>query len=638
MSELEKLEEELYGSDEEQLRKRIQSRVWLPASERNLPTSWERTPRETQARRPRKFGKFLLAGGILLAIAAVATFIFLYLGTRGREAEVVIEGRDQVEAGEVVSIPIVLRNISKTALTDAELAIILPSGSKIVESGLERASPPRFSRTIPDLEAGEEYGVEIQARLFGHENEDKVVEAVLLYRPSNLSAQFSSSSNKSLRISRVPLAISWEVPETLSRGQNVEMKVHYISTARVSFDDLSLRMEYPSGFSFESADPAPTVGEGLWHVGVLSPNQEGFITIRGSIVGEEGDIKAFRGAIGFFDTLTKEWSPFAESSRDVKIAVTPLSVQGFLAGSRERLVTPGERLDFVLRYKNNTEVTLKNVSIRAMLDSFPQASESAGAAGILDFSTLRMQRGGVFDTANHAMVWSPAGVGELSLLEPGQGGEVSFSISTRPQPAVRSAEDRHVVVRFKASIDAAGIPQEFSGTQIASSDQIIFKVKSKVLFIAKTLYRSSPIPNSGPLPPQVGQRTTYALVWEVRNFTNDLKNVEVRGKLPPNVKWENVKAPVDVRITYDAGSGDVRWIVGEVKAGTGILQPALAAAFQVSFTPAESDRGSAISLLQDSRLTGTDSFTGEEFEIPVPSLSTELPEDSGADISEWRVE
>jgi len=576
-------------------------------------------------------------------MVGLALFIFFYLGTRGREAEIEIHGREAVEAGELLTIPLVFRNTSATALKEVEFSIFLPEGSTLIEDTGERPAPPRFTKKIEDFGPREERTEMIRVRLWGYEGEEKKVEATFLYRPENLRAKFSSRASRTFTISQVPLALSWEMPDIVSAGQEVEMVVHFLSNASGVLEDLSLQMEYPPGFSFLSAKPQPDFGNTVWKLGRLVPGGEGKIVLRGKLEGGEGEIKAFRARLGLWDESSKTVGLFTDSSHEIKIAVTPISIQGFLDGRRERTISPGENLRFTLRYKNNTAFSVKNVVVSAFLESglFRGQEESliqiAPVGGALDFTTLDIGQGGVFDTLRRAIVWSPSNTPALEELEPGESGELSFSIQSRARLPMQKVEDKNYIVRLKSTIETRTSPAELAGTELASSDLLDFKVKSKVLFSGRAVYRSSPLPNAGPLPPKIGSKTTYTIIWEIRNFTNDLQNVEVTTSLPPNVQWEGSVFPGGADISFEALSGRVRWRIGSMKAGTGVVTPVLVGAFKVSITPSEADLGKSPILVNESKFTGIDTFTGETLTETVGAGSTALLDDPLTTVQEWEV-
>lgn len=629
MGKLEELEEELYGKDEKkEVTRRMKKRVFFPGTAPRRETRWgenEKSTKEPVFFSDKKMLKIFLWSGAFLAAAGIAFFLFIYLGTRGREVEITIHGRDRIEAGEEVRIPVVIRNISGTILREVEMAAILPGDILVIDSGIERSAPQRLTKSIPDIRPGEEERVEIAVRIFGRELEEKKMEVSVLYRPENLRARFSAKESHAFVISRVPLAIGWEAPETLSSGQDVELKVNYSSSARVGFKDLSLRLDYPPGFTFVSASPKPSTGDTIWSIGTLEPDRQGSILVKGRISGVGGEVKTFLGGLGKFNLLTKEWKPYVESSYETKIFLAPLAVEATLDGVRDRHVTPGERMAFILRYKNNTDFTVKNVSVRALLEGT-----------ILDLGSLSIDDGGALAGGNGVILWSPGGTEKLRELEPGEESDLRFSITAKERPPVRSSADKNLTVRLHSIIEAGTVPREFAGTRIGSEDNLELKVRSKVLFSGKVLYRSSGLLASGPLPPKVGSKTSYAVILDVRNFTNDLEDVEVRASLPPNVKWEN-SVSGNANISFDAQSGEVKWRVGRIQAGIGVLSPALTGAFLVSILPSEADAGGTPTLIHELRLIGRDGFTGESVEVLLEKLTTELREDPTTTSKDWIV-
>lgn len=629
MGKLEDLERGLYGKDDEEIRRRSGRRVLFPKSVRNIPQVWQELPKQIgmgegikQSILNRKFLKIFFGGVGILALIMGSVFLFFYLGTRGQEAEVTIHDRGTVSAGGLVTIPITFRNTSSTSLKEVELTVVLPAGSIIVEEGQERSAPSRIVRKVEDLDPAEEGSAEIAAKLFGKEGEEKEILATLTYRPENLRARFSAKSSRNFMIGAVPLAIVWEVPEKFSSNQEVQAVIRYNSSASFPFRNMWLRVEYPFGFNVVSSSVKPTEGNNIWNIGDLDPGEEGSIQIAGKITGEEGEIKSFIGALGVFNPLTKEWRAFQESALTSKIAVAPLSITGLLNGSREPIIDLGENLEFALHYKNNTEKPLRNITLRARLEG-----------SVLDLPTLQIDKG-TFDSGTNSIVWSSAIAPELRELAPGQGGEFKFEVEIKARPAIRGAGDKNQIVRLNAEISPAFVPEEFSGAGLTGRDLVEAKVRTKILFSAKALHASSPILTSGPIPPRVGSETVYTILWEVRNFTNDIDGVQVVGILPPNVTWKNVFSPKDSRVVFDSATSEVRWNVGKVPAGTGINSPALTMAFQVSVTPSQVDRGKTMTLVTESQFSGKDSFVKEDLQEKIGNINTDLRDEPGGQVQD----
>ncbi|MDP3710784.1 MAG: hypothetical protein Q8R29_03645 [bacterium] len=653
MSNLEDLEKELYGANAEKLDRSMRKKWKMGEFSGKLPKSWmgsgAKKATSTRVRRsPKDFSKFFWWAAAVFVLAVLGLAAWFYFGGRGQEVKLDVAYEEPLESGKAVTIPFTYRNISKSVLEDTELSIVFPSGTKLVQDdGSEKQTPPRIIKKLGTLPVGEEQKTEINVRLFGREGEDKLVMAIFSYRPSSLRARFSIKASRVLTIERVPLEISWEAPEKALSGQEVEIKVRYISEAEQSFENLSLQINYPPGFVYLSSEPKPDIGEGIWKIDKLEIGQEGEVVVRGKLGGEEDEVKSFRASLGIFDERSKELNSYGESIYDIKIAPSPLMVEGLIDGKRDRIISPGEALNFSIRYKNNTESSLRNISVKAFLESSPyvsgvnQSKDFLPSSGrnILDISSVSAENGGVFDSQIQAVVWSPGNLSALKEIKSGEEGELNFSVLARDSFPMKSNKDKNLVLRLRSIIETSSVPEEFGDAKsLVYEDRLDLKSSSKIIFNAKSLFRSSLlIANSGPMPPKVGEKTTYTIHWEVRNFTNDLQGAEIRATMPANVKWENIISPSGTKLSFDKSSGEVLWIIGSLPAGKGVLDTALVGAFQISIIPSEADVGKTVKLLNQSIFSATDTFTNGKITAESGTLTTELKEDSTTSFNDWRV-
>jgi len=189
--------------------------------------------------------------------------------------------------------------------------------------------------------------------------------------------------------------------------------------------------------------------------------------------------------------------------------------------------------------------------------------------------------------------------------------------------------DKNFTVLTTAQIDCFDVPLALVGTQLRGENKFEVKINSRLALKTKGLFNDSLLPNSGPLPPRVGQKTTYTIYWQVLNISNDLSNVSVEAYLPSYVSWQGKTYPGEEDIKYDAGSGKVVWNIGRLSAGVGVLLPVKQVAWQVGFTPSISQVGNTATIVKEARITGDDTFTGEIITSSVNALASEMPDDPG---------
>ncbi|MEK7560551.1 MAG: hypothetical protein AAB539_01180 [Patescibacteria group bacterium] len=622
MAKIEKLEEQLYAKKEDVVTRRTRRRFFFPALARILPSFWpHRAERGGPPRHPIRLPgakNILLIGLVLLAIVGGGTLLALrYLGGRGTEAELKILSPESVESGEIISVPFVIKNTSRSVLKDVELAVIFPQGTLLRENQTEEAAPPRFARAIDDIAPGQEHVTTVAIRLFGLEGEEKTISAAVSYRPDPLGARFHTGKEQNILIRTVPLSVAWEFPETTPVNQEFTVVVRYSSNAQTPYENVLLRLHIPDQFKLRAADPVPDRDEATWTIGRLEPGTSEAITLKGAIEGTPGESYAFRGELGFFDERSGEWIAYASEIGNLTPAVQPITISAALYDSRTAIVKPGQKLDFSLRYKNNTKATLKNIALRAFLEERP----------LLDMPTLSIENKGVFDLESRSIIWGPGSVEGLRVVRPGANGELTFSVRTKAIPPVADERDFKGVVRLHAELLQAEGPETVTGGQILAEDLAEFKIETVMQFSARALYADAPIPNSGPIPPRVGERTTYNILMDVRNFTNDAVGALARTILPTHVKWETAMAPPGTTLEFNEKSREAVWRIGKVPAGTGILKPSLLAAFQVSVFPSEFDVGDTLGLTNSIEFSAEDAFTKGKFLLREGALTTQTKGD-----------
>lgn len=162
---------------------------------------------------------------------------------------------------------------------------------------------------------------------------------------------------------------------------------------------------------------------------------------------------------------------------------------------------------------------------------------------------------------------------------------------------------------------------------IAGQSRLETKIASQMSLNSLGYYYDDTFSNSGPVPPQVGQTTTYTLKWQLTNAGSDLENVKVSALLPPHVKWQSKINPGDAGLSYNAGTGTLVWEVGSLPASTGILLPVKQVAFQVAITPGQAHLNSLVELIGRSTAAGKDTFVQMNLTHYQDAIDTDLPDD-----------
>jgi len=154
------------------------------------------------------------------------------------------------------------------------------------------------------------------------------------------------------------------------------------------------------------------------------------------------------------------------------------------------------------------------------------------------------------------------------------------------------------------------------------------KVNSRLAVSVKGYYTDQDISNSGPVPPKVGEETTYTIHWQAFNVSNDVSGVKVSATLPTDSQMTGKIFPEDAKIEYNSRTNSIIWTIGDMGSGEGILSDAPEVAFQVKIKPSPNKVGQEIKLLGETTIAGQDLFTNENLKNIFEEKTTDLREDS----------
>ncbi len=164
------------------------------------------------------------------------------------------------------------------------------------------------------------------------------------------------------------------------------------------------------------------------------------------------------------------------------------------------------------------------------------------------------------------------------------------------------------------------------------------KINSRLVLSVKGYYNDDGrIKNSGPIPPKVGETTSYTIHWQILNLANDVQNVEIKSVLPNWVAWTGETIDQNKELQYDERTGSVIWQAGNIPANTGIVSPIKEIVFQVNIKPIITQKDMLVRLLEETIITGKDNFTEENLETKISPLSTDLPNDPSVSEKEGKV-
>lgn len=619
MGKLEELREKIY-SKAFPGRKRV---VRIPEAEeiRSEKTPWQESPEEQTAelRKHKRRKAVSVFVGVLLGLLILfgilyqvlqSGWLLYFLGQA--EVELQIVAPEHIIAGDRVVYSVVYKNKSKNPINGGELFFEYPKGAEPVEEVGEQTPEGTFRVRVlvPALLPGEEAHADFPLRIFGKEGDAITTTATLIYAPQNLSSKFTVRKEFITIVDQVPIALSFSGGTKIRSGDQYEFHLEYASNAKADFKNVALSVSYPEGFQYRESDKVPDVRDlrrMIWQLGTLQPGSSGSILIRGIVSGVTLEPKTFQYGLGIYDKNTKLWTPYIDRTVVAEIIEQPLGVLVLVNGSREQSVSFGDSFNGIVKVKNNSAAVLRDIGIEMAID------------GPIDFGKIRAPGGAV--VGSRMVQWNSGTDPSLSQLNPGEERSLQFSGGLRG--AETAGKFRNATITFKTTIKAA--EEEALDFKPTGNDTFIMSVNAIPSFVAKALYSGSLIKNTGPIPPKVGQRTSYTVVWEVDSSGGDLSNVRMSAFLPPYIEWKNVIVPQSEQMAYQKSTGEIIWNPGTIRAG----EETRRVMFQISLVPSESDINQSPLLVTKTKGTASDSFTSKEIQAIVPDVTTDVRDDFG---------
>jgi hypothetical protein len=559
--------------------------------------------------------------GIIAALALIIGIVFKVRSMLFSEDRVtlVISGPQNVASAELVTYAFSYGNDNLATLHDATLVITYVDSFHPETAGNMKLSGHQIEIPIGDIGRRETGKTSISGKFYGSRGELSYLRASLHYAPSNTSATFEKAVQFGVNLASSPISLEISAPIELATGQDIAYVVDYRNESAESFTGIRLRMDYPAGFHFVASEPAPADGENVWNIGELLGNGSGKVTIRGTITGGRDEYKKVGGMIGYMQGDGK-FIAYNVNERQTKIIASPLSVYQTVNEKTDETVAPGEVLAYKIKYKNEGSIGVRDAIVAVEIDS-----------PYLDFSKLQLPRGGAYDQVKKVVIWKASDIPELARVDPGKGGELAFAIPVKEIGAI-TGNEKNISIRSKAMIDSPDVPTPIGSNKIIASDTLYVKLGALVMVDLKGYYQDASFANTGPIPPVVGQETTYTLRLNLTNSSNDVTDARAVISLPTNVTYKQKSLPASETVVWNGRTNELIWEVGTLSSSS-----KRELAIQIGVTPGANQAGQEIVIVNKTVFTANDSFTKEDIRIEKTAKSGNLPEDPSIGVSGGRV-
>lgn len=624
MTELEKLEKRLYKPGEK-FKGRERPPELTPSKEK-AKFYWkeEESKEESKKETSRKFPVFrlfiILLTGLILTLAG----LFWYLFVKGpsfspKNVAFELSFPENAKVGELAKFEIKLSNKNEVSLSWADIIFEYPENAKPIKE--EAKKTLRERKKLGLLRPNEEIKETFEAYVFGESGKEYEFKAGLEFRFEGSNIISEKEIAGKIKITGSPIGINIEGPEEINSGQTIKLKINYLSDSPALFKNLVLEIEYPPDFNFKKASPSPVLQNKRWAIGDLG-NEKKSIGIEGTLGGNNLEEKYFKIRIG--EIVKGELNVYGESVK--KITVKQEFLEAIVAtDAKDQIASAGQTIIGEIKYKNNLAVGVENIKIELEI--------SGKAVDERSISAFR----GYYLGSDKKIVWQKGSFQDLKYLEPGEQGQVGFQFKLLDKLPIKSPADKNFTIDLKARIETASPPPDYQEIDLGSESSIAIKMGSALVFSRQGFYYYKNIPPSGPIPPRIGQKTTYTVVFSLANSSNDISDLEIRSFLPNYMSWENKILGEGEKLEYNDKNREIIWKIPLIKAGEGVISPARQAAFQIGLIPFLPQLNASPVILEETFLRGRDEFTEKIIEEKKAAMTTELRDDPKLTYNDWRV-
>jgi hypothetical protein len=564
------------------------------------------------------FAKLFIGSAIFCVIVVGIGAYLFFQGTNLISADNIsidISGPVSIPGGEVVNFDITAKNNNKIDLELVDLTVDFPAGTTDPQDPSQTLK--RYRKLLGNIPVDGIAKDSVQAIIFGEENLQKQIMVSITYSVKGSTSVFTKTKSYDVLVNSSPIRVDIATLKEVTSGQEFDIKVDLSSNSKENLKGILFEAVYPFGFNYISSTQNPISGKNVWNIGDIPAGGKRSFTIRGTLMGEDNDLRAFHFNVGAKgDNPVKIATPYLTLDREINIQKPFVSLVIDIGGD-------DEMKDYIGNFDRNSSVNIEWFNnLPTIVSNMKIVAKLEGSA--YDNSSVRPDSG-YYDSGSNTITWSQQTNPEFSSVGPGDSGKVIFNLIPKDFTlGGRSVTNPKITIT--ASVSGNRTQETNVPLTVTASTKRNIIIPSSVDLSARVARSVGPFQNSGFMPPKVDTPTTYTVIWSISNTTNSIRDVEVKATLPPYVKWVNNISPSGENIVYDENSGLVTWNVGSVEANR-ISAERREVAFQIAFIPSIIQVSSSPVLVNQARLTGIDNFTNSKVDSNQDPLTTRYSTD-----------
>jgi hypothetical protein len=516
----------------------------------------------------------------------------------------IVSSQAAVASGDAMSADLTVQNNGKQPLLDAYVTI--PQSSGFVLSHSHPAAGEQGRIHLGTIEPEQSAMVSVDGYAIGEVGSAARISAVLTYRTRGFEDTEEKLVSETLYISGSQFSLSARFPESIAANKPFDFEISFDNLSQVTnFPNVVIVPIFPPDWQMVESRPSNDPATETWTIDSVGSLQSGKISGRARLNSRTTTMAEIK--LQLF--ASPEGRPLLQDELTISVPVFyPLATaEATLLPSRADL---GESIEAIVNVFNGESFTLSEASLQF----------------------------GVNEALVDTLAFTPGSY---------QGGMLTVPLTT-----MLSNAQRQVIVEFPLrdtvnALHAFGnedvifslrgelhYPNQRGETVVVPLNTVTAQINSDLQVNATARYFTpdGEAIGTGPLPPAVGEATTYWVFLSLENQLHPVRDVVVTARVPDGITWGG-RASVGAGepLYFDEATNRISWRVGVVpdyKTNYGSSQ--FGAAFQLSITPNESQLGEQPVLLEEIRVDGIDQNTGTRLESVASDVTTQLTFDAHA--------
>jgi hypothetical protein len=575
--------------------------------------------------------KILIYILLLTALSFSAYWAFSYFMNQDDSTfvlDVDITAPTKLVAGEEFFYEIEYENESKHSLKNIEINAKYPDNFVFTESYPEPSFNNNFFR-FSDLGAGEGGKIKIRGRIINKEGVNNLMSVNAGYEVNGFSSFFKKDFYHSSTVKSQSFDLNLDMFLTILSGEEYNLEASFKDFNEFIGKDVAIYFSASDNIDFEQNLSDDLKEKGLELVEI---SKKVFKIVYN---GEEElsdivlDFK-YKANDRIEDAELVTWGlrylendssfDFYERSFTLDVIKSNLHLTTVVNSSDiDQTISFGETLDYVISYENKGDKEMVDLVIMTVLES-----------DFLNWDSLSDDYGG--SVSRNTISWSSQEIPNLKSLAPGDSGEIKFSIDVSEFEDILFAQDLEIKTFSQFSIsNITEVESEDFKESDSKSNLINIEINSDFDASEKIMYfdeNNTPV-GSGPLPPAVGEESSFRVYWDMENSLHELRDLKAEFALPEYVTWSNNSKSSAGDINYDPVEHKISWSLDRLPIGINEVN----VAFDISTIPTENELNKILILSTGSSFEARDLETNAIIRKNTGIKTTKLEDDSVANLS-----